>query len=99
MYGQAKPEEDSALKRMLGMLDLIKATMIGQLALSRLDYKPLFGKISAVTFYVLLRNKCPSKDWFSLALKHKRKHKARAQVYPSENTGDSAYACACENQA
>lgn len=43
MYGQAKPDEDSALKRMLGMLDLIKATMIGQLALSRLDYKPLFG--------------------------------------------------------
>ena len=44
MYGQAKPDEDSALKRMLGMLDLIKATMIGQLALSRLDYKLLFGK-------------------------------------------------------
>ena len=44
MYGQAKPEEDSALKRMLGMLDLISATVIGQLALSRLDYKPLFGK-------------------------------------------------------
>ena len=46
MYGQAKPDEDSALKRMLGMLDLIKATMIGQLALSRLDYKPLFGKMN-----------------------------------------------------
>ena len=46
MYGQAKPEEDSALKRMLGMLDLIKAKMIGQLALSRLDYKPLFGKMN-----------------------------------------------------
>ena len=43
MYGQAKPDEDSALKRMLGMLDLSKATMIGQPALSRLDYKPLFG--------------------------------------------------------
>lgn len=43
MYGQAKPDEDSALKRMLGMLDLISATVIGQLALSRLDYKPLFG--------------------------------------------------------
>ena len=44
MYGQAKPEEDSALKRMLGMLDLISATVIGQLALGRLDYKSLFGK-------------------------------------------------------
>ena len=32
MYGQAKPEEDSALKRMLGMLDLISARVIGQLA-------------------------------------------------------------------
>ena len=38
MYGQAKPDEDSALKRMLGMLDLINATVIGQLALSRFDY-------------------------------------------------------------
>ena len=34
MYGQAKPDEDSALKRMLGMLDLISPTVIGQLALS-----------------------------------------------------------------
>lgn len=52
MYGQAKPEEDSALKRMLGMLDLISARVIGQLAqfnffvFSRLDYLPLFGKMS-----------------------------------------------------
>ena len=46
MYGQAKPEEDSALKRMLGMLDLISPTVIGQLALSRFDYKLLFGKIN-----------------------------------------------------
>ena len=46
MYGQAKPEEDSALKRMLGMLDLISATVIGQLVLSRLDYKTLFGKMN-----------------------------------------------------
>ena len=46
MYGQAKPDEDSALKRMLGMLDLISATVIGQLALSRLDYKPLFEKMN-----------------------------------------------------
>jgi len=46
MYGQAKPEEDSALKRMLGMLDLISATVIGQLALSRFDYKLLFGKVN-----------------------------------------------------
>ena len=38
MYGQAKPDEDSALKRMLGMLDLINATVIGQLALGRFDY-------------------------------------------------------------
>ena len=50
MYGQAKPDEDSALKRMLGMLDLISATVIGQLALSRLDYKPLFGKMKPRSF-------------------------------------------------
>ena len=52
MYGQAKPEEDSALKRMLGILDLISARVFGQLAqfnlfiFSRLDYQPLFGKMS-----------------------------------------------------
>ena len=55
MYGQAKPEEDSALKRMLGMLDLISPTVIGQLALSRFDYKPLFGKMNPRSSPLYLR--------------------------------------------
>lgn len=64
MYGQAKPDEDSALKRMLGMLDLISPTVIGQLALSRFDYKPLFGIMNPRSSPFIF-----GKDWTDLTRK------------------------------